>query len=376
MTARTDPWEASAGNPVADDGTRSILELRKVSKSYGPGPLAVCSVDLSIVPREFFSLLGPSGCGKTTILRMLAGFEVPTAGTILVDGNDFTHVPPYRRGMSMVFQNYALFPHRTVFENVAFGLRMRKIDRSSMNDKIAHALSMVALSGLENRKPSQLSGGQQQRVALARALVVEPKVLLCDEPFAALDKKLRQSMQIELKQLQRRLGVTLIFVTHDQEEALAMSDRIAVMNAGQIEQIGSPADIYNKPNTCFAADFIGDTNLLKGEAIQRDGRSSMAVNKDFSVALPVSDRVGKPIAAALRPEKVILSSTRDKAPSKATGVVESVVFQGQGVLFHVLIEGGQRLLVREGNDGGPLRFKVHEPVTLDWNTSEISLLWE
>src|SRR6185295_16512103 len=234
-----------------------------VTKTFDGRVRAVDGVTLDIAAGEFFSLLGPSGCGKTTSLRMIAGFELPDAGRVHVGGRDITDLPVHKRDMGMVFQSYALFPHRTVAENVAFGLRMRDVSRPEIERRVAAALALVALTGLEERKPAQLSGGQQQRVALARALVVEPPVLLCDEPLGALDRKLRQQMQFELKELQKRLGVTLVFVTHDQEEALAMSDRIAVMNHGKVVKVGAPTEIYERPRTRFVADFIGEINLLE-----------------------------------------------------------------------------------------------------------------
>lgn len=373
-------WRALSGvwdRMATNQETQSpILELRGISKSYGNALLAVNGVDLAVFRGEFLSLLGPSGCGKTTILRMLAGFETPTAGQIVVGGHDFTNVPPHRRGMSMVFQNYALFPHRTVFENVSFGLRMQKLDRPTITDKVAKALSMVALSGLETRKPSQLSGGQQQRVALARALVVEPKVLLCDEPLAALDKKLRQSMQVELKQLQRRLNVTLIFVTHDQEEALAMSDRVAVMDRGRIEQLGTPAEIYNVPATSFTADFIGDTNLFKGRIEQRDGACYLLAGTDLALHLPAFSESVAPVAVALRPEKITLSSIVNGTDGQILGTVENVLFQGQSVLFHVVTSDGVKIVVREANDGGPLRYQPGERIALTWKKEDITPLWQ
>src|SRR6266403_5445609 len=265
----------------------ATIEIAGVSKIYDGHVRAVDAVAMEIRQGEFFSLLGPSGCGKTTSLRMIAGFETPTNGVIRVDGADITHVPAHKRDMAMVFQNYALFPHRTVGENVAFGLRMRGLEKETIARKVKTALAMVELSGMEDRRPGQLSGGQQQRVALARAIVIEPRVLLCDEPLGALDKKLRQSMQFELKQLQRKLGLTMVFVTHDQEEALAMSDRIAVMNAGKVEQIGAPSDIYDRPSTRFVADFIGDTNLFRGEVIRDEGaRPVLRVDRQLSIELP------------------------------------------------------------------------------------------
>src|SRR5262245_23211076 len=244
--------------------TSASIKLQDVTKIFDGKVVAVDGVTLDIAAGEFFSLLGPSGCGKTTSLRMIAGFEFPDKGRVHVGGQDITDVPVHRRDMGMVFQSYALFPHRTVVENVAFGLRMRDVPRPEIARRVAAALAQVALTGLEDRRPGQLSGGQQQRVALARALVVEPRVLLCDEPLGALDRKLRQQMQFELKELQRRLGVTLVFVTHDQEGAVAVRDRIAVMSKGKVEQIGSPTAIYERPRTRFVADFIGEINLLEG----------------------------------------------------------------------------------------------------------------
>src|SRR5436190_7176866 len=252
------------------EGSSADVRLERVEKSFDGKTRVVDRVDLSVVPGEFFALLGPSGCGKTTTLRMIAGFETPDQGRIIVAGEDLTHLPAHKRDMGMIFQSYALFPHRTVAENVAFGLRMRGLAKDIIKERVTQALRQVALEGYEDRRPAQLSGGQQQRVALARAIVIRPRVLLCDEPLAALDRKLRQSMQLELKQLQQQLGVTLIFVTHDQEEAMTVSDRIAVMNAGRIDQIGSPAEIYNRPQTRFVSDFIGEINLFAGE--WRDGR--------------------------------------------------------------------------------------------------------
>ena len=243
--------------------TSATIKLDNVTKTFDGRVLAVDGVTLDIAAGEFFSLLGPSGCGKTTSLRMIAGFELPDSGRVHVAGRDITDLPVHKRDMGMVFQSYALFPHRTVAENVAFGLRMREVPKPDIERRVKAALAQVALTGLEERKPGQLSGGQQQRVALARALVVEPPVLLCDEPLGALDRKLRQQMQFELKELQKRLGVTLVFVTHDQEEALAMSDRIAVMNHGKVEQVGAPTEIYERPRTRFVADFIGEINILE-----------------------------------------------------------------------------------------------------------------
>ncbi|MBV9006775.1 MAG: spermidine/putrescine ABC transporter ATP-binding protein, partial [Solirubrobacterales bacterium] len=240
--------------------------LRGLTKRFDD-QLAVDGIDATINGGEFFSLLGPSGCGKTTTLRMIAGFERPTAGEIVLDGVDVASVPPHERNVHTVFQNYALFPHLNVFDNVAFGLRRRKLAKDEVRRRVQEALALVELHGLANRTPRQLSGGQQQRVALARALVLRPAVLLLDEPLGALDAKIRKQLRVELKALQEEVGITFIFVTHDQEEALSMSDRVAVMNAGRVEQVGSPPEVYEDPATVFVADFLGVSNLMEAEAV-------------------------------------------------------------------------------------------------------------
>jgi spermidine/putrescine transport system ATP-binding protein len=247
-----------------------MIELIGVRKQFG-SVAAVDGVSLHVHRGEFMTLLGPSGCGKTTLLRMIAGFVTPDEGKVLLEGVDVTGLPPYRRDVNQVFQSYALFPHMNVRENVAFGLRMKKLARREIETRVSEGLALVSLSGLEDRRPAQLSGGQQQRVALARAIVCRPKVLLLDEPLAALDAKLRQGMQVELKELQRRLGITFVFVTHDQAEALVMSDRVAVMNAGKVEQVGTPREIYSEPATPFVGAFVGQANMWKGEIVKRDG---------------------------------------------------------------------------------------------------------
>ncbi|QPF89436.1 ABC transporter ATP-binding protein [Bradyrhizobium commune] len=352
------------------------IEIAGVSKVYDGGVRAVDAVAMDIRQGEFFSLLGPSGCGKTTTLRMIAGFETPSAGEIRVDGADITHVPAHKRDMGMVFQNYALFPHRTVAENVAFGLRMRGLDKATIAAKVKAALAMVELSGLEDRRPAQLSGGQQQRVALARAIVIAPRVLLCDEPLGALDKKLRQQMQFELKQLQKKLGLTLVFVTHDQEEALAMSDRIAVMNGGRVEQVGTPTEIYNQPMTRFVADFIGDTNIFRGERVAAS--LSLDVGKGLILVLPPTEAQGTGVlSVALRPEKIRLSPRGDvsgAASSSAHGVVENTNFLGGAVLYRITLEGGHRILVQQPNAGTSRLFVPGNGVTLDWTPADLVVL--
>ncbi|MBY0319588.1 MAG: ABC transporter ATP-binding protein [Reyranella sp.] len=318
--------------------TSATIKLDNVTKTFDGRVLAVDGVTLDIAAGEFFSLLGPSGCGKTTSLRMIAGFERPDSGRVHVAGQDITGVAVHKRDMGMVFQSYALFPHRTVAENVAFGLRMREVPKPDIERRVKAALAQVALTGLEDRKPGQLSGGQQQRVALARALVVEPPVLLCDEPLGALDRKLRQQMQFELKELQKRLGVTLVFVTHDQEEALAMSDRIAVMNHGKVEQVGAPTEIYERPRTRFVADFIGEINIL-----EESGR-----------------------ARALRPEKIRLVSDG----ARVSGTVETANFLGGSTLLRVSTADGRSLLVRETHAGERASRHPGDAIGLAWNDAD------
>ena len=358
----------------------AAIEIADVSKIYEGDVRAVDAVAMDIRRGEFFSLLGPSGCGKTTTLRMLAGFDMPSAGAIRVDGIDITHVPAHKRDMAMVFQNYALFPHRTVAENVAFGLRMRGFNKPTIAGKVKAALAMVELSGMEQRRPGQLSGGQQQRVALARAIVIEPRVLLCDEPLGALDKKLRQQMQFELKQLQKSLGLTLVFVTHDQEEALAMSDRVAVMNGGRIEQIGTPIEIYDQPSTRFVADFIGDTNIFRGERIAASSGPALAAGNGLMLALPAAsapERTGV-MSVALRPEKIGLLSAGDTTGltlgTYAKGVIESTNFLGGAVLYRVTIESGHRVLAQQPNAGAGHLFAPGNPVVLQWKPSDLVIL--
>src|SRR6201997_5508471 len=291
------------------------IELVGLTKRFGPGArpgsagghAAVDNIDLSVSGGEFFSLLGPSGCGKTTTLRLIAGFEEPTAGRILLDGTDVSQMPPHKRNVNTVFQSYALFPFLSVFDNVAFGLKHAQVSKSELRTRVGDALSLVSMSSFASRRPSQLSGGQQQRVALARALVLNPSVLLLDEPLGALDAKLRRSLKVELKALQERVGITFIYVTHDQEEALTMSDRIAVMNAGRIAQIGTPPEVYESPADAYVADFLGAANLLSVVVAERvpGGASSLKLG---DIALTTSNEVpaepGASAQAVIRPERV------------------------------------------------------------------------
>ena len=319
-----------------------MIELRSVRKSFGDH-VAVNHVDLTVSSGEFLTLLGPSGCGKTTVLRMISGFETPDSGSVLLDGRDVTHEPPYRRDVNQVFQSYALFPHLNVWRNVEFGQRMKRVPRTERHDRVAEAIKLVALDGFEKRKPSQLSGGQKQRVALARAIVNRPKVLLLDEPLAALDAKLRRAMQVELKHLQRRLGITFLFVTHDQEEALTMSDRIAVMNAGRIEQLGTAADVYHRPASVFVADFIGQTNLLEGSVTSRDGATTRVRADEGLMFDAIADApMGASVWLSIRPEKLRLSDGSVGPNAFRVRVVERI-FRGETTQLVLRCDGGRKL---------------------------------
>jgi spermidine/putrescine transport system ATP-binding protein len=336
----------------------AAIELVGVEKEFtggGHDVRAVEQVNLRIAESEFFSLLGPSGCGKTTTLRMIAGFEEPTAGQILLHGRDMVGVPPFRRDVNMVFQQYALFPHMDVFENVAFGLRRKRVDKAEIRRRVAEALSLVELEGREQRKPRQLSGGQQQRVALARALVNRPRALLLDEPLGALDLKLRQAMQLELKRIQREVGITFVYVTHDQEEALTMSDRLVVMNAGRIEQLGSPRELYEHPATRFVANFIGTSNILTGRLERKGDAWAMAglgPDERVLVAEVGQAREGDEVELAVRPEKLVLRAEQDLPPPDRCALrarVSEIVYLGTSTQYRTVTDGGTAMAVYRQN---------------------------
>src|SRR5437867_7334459 len=325
---------------------RAAIGLVGVSKRFGTHA-AVDEVTLEIAEGEFFSLLGPSGCGKTTTLRMVAGFELPDAGRIVLKGNDVTDVPANRRPVNMVFQQYALFPHMSVYDNVAFGLKVKRVPRAEHRERVSEMLRVVSLEGFERRRARQLSGGQHLRVALARALVNRPAALLLDEPLGALDVKLRKQMQLELKRIQNELGTTFVYVTHDQEEALAMSDRIAVMNAGQVEQLGRPREIYDHPRTAFVADFIGSLNaldltvdeLVGAYAVMRVGEGERVVVSAGSAMRP-----GDPLRVAVRPERVQIGPVDGQARdggSRLEGTITEIVYLGMYTQFHVETRAGR-----------------------------------
>jgi spermidine/putrescine transport system ATP-binding protein len=332
---------------------------------------AVDGISLDVPGGEFFSLLGPSGCGKTTTLRMIAGFERPDRGRILLDGRDMAQTPPHRRPVNTVFQNYALFPHLDVSDNVAFGLRFQGVGKDDAHDRVGRALDLVRLAGFEERRPTQLSGGQQQRVALARALVLNPSVLLLDEPLGSLDAKLRKALQIELKAIQERVGITFVYVTHDQEEALTMSDRIAVMSEGRIDQIGPPREVYEEPATAYVADFLGVSNLMDARATG-SGRVTLG---DVALQARQGD-VGASGAVKLviRPERVRVEDQGADGPNRVPGMVERTVFLGPTVQVLLRLVGGQALQAIEPNRGQDAARSQGEPVSVHLPADDLRVL--
>jgi spermidine/putrescine transport system ATP-binding protein len=346
---------------------RGDLKLSNITKSYGDFT-AVNNLSLVIPEGSFFALLGPSGCGKTTTLRMIAGLEEPTKGTIHLGATDITDTKPYQRPINTVFQNYALFPHLSIFENIAFGLRRRGI--KDVDDAVNKALELVELPHLAQRKPTQLSGGQQQRIALARAIVNRPALLLLDEPLGALDLKLRRQMQIELKWIQKEVGITFVHVTHDQEEAMTMADTIAVMNEGEIEQMGSPAELYDNPKTAFVANFLGQSNLIKGSITGSDGNNQIVdlFGQKISLQKDRSHAVDNSILAGIRPEKFRISRLETSTSGNVLtgGKVEDVSYIGVSTQYQVLMPWGQELMVFEQNDDGVAPFSVGESVNISW----------
>jgi spermidine/putrescine transport system ATP-binding protein len=344
--------EAATGPRGDGDAAIELVGVVKEFSSHGEVVAAVNGVDLVIQPGEFFSMLGPSGCGKTTTMRMIAGFEDPTRGSVLLHGRDVTSVPANKRDVNMVFQSYALFPHMSVHENVAFGLQQRRVAKPEIRERVGQMLEIVDLAGRDKRRPRELSGGQQQRVALARALVNKPSALLLDEPLGALDLKLRQAMQVELKRIQREVGITFVYVTHDQNEALTMSDRIAVMNNGAIEHLGSPRDIYEHPATKFVAGFIGTSNLFDGTASRVDGENVIIdINPEERIIVPVREstsmRVGTPLEVTVRPEKIMLSLSAPATPtgSAIRGTVTEVVYLGTATSYNIVTSTGSDVVV-------------------------------
>lgn len=359
------------------------VELRRVVKRF-EDVVAVDQLSLLIREGEFFSLLGPSGCGKTTTLRMIAGFEIPTSGEIYIGGDPQGYLPAYRRPVNTVFQHYALFPHMSVYQNVAFGMEMRHASKHEIKRSVAEALELVHMSGMENRRPNQLSGGQQQRVALARALVNRPKVLLLDEPLGALDLKLRKAMQVELKNLQHQVGITFIYVTHDQEEALTMSDRIAVMHKGHVLQLGAPQDIYEHPNSLFVADFIGETNFIPGTIKQTGSKTIIGFENG---AVTTAGWVEEGLAAgdeailSIRPEKIQILTAANGATTgngKYTLLpahMREIIYVGTDTRYVLGMDDQTTLVVREQNiNTKGQKYHVGEPVTVRWEAGHARIL--
>lgn len=362
-----------AATPGAPAGVPAV-ELHGISKRFGD-VVAVDEVDLEIGDGEFFALLGPSGCGKTTTLRMIAGLDIPSEGRLAIFGEEVASWPPDRRPVNTVFQAYALFPHMTVAQNIAFGLQMRGIRGAEADRQVAEATALVRLEGMEQRRPSQLSGGQQQRVALARALVNHPKVLLLDEPLGALDLKLRQEMQTELKALQREVGITFIFVTHDQEEALAMSDRVGVMSEGRLLQVGTPTQVYEHPANRFVADFIGRTNLLEGVV---ESSTALRLHAGAVVAATTDLAAGTPAALSVRPEQVRLHG-RGETPQGVPcldGVIGDATYLGHAFVYTVSIggPGGGETTITVRTETGSAALAVGEPVSVSWSPAATTVV--
>ncbi|SEL31052.1 spermidine/putrescine transport system ATP-binding protein [Roseovarius nanhaiticus] len=360
--------QAKAADPGATTASDVMIHAGKVTKTFGQGAGKVTALDavsVDIRKNEFFTLLGPSGCGKTTLLRLIAGFELPDGGQILLDGQEIGHLPPYKRPVNTVFQSYALFPHMSVARNIGFGLEMQGRPKSEIKEATDRMLALVQMEHLADRRTDQLSGGQQQRVALARALAPKPKVLLLDEPLSALDLKLRKEMQIELKRLQEETGITFVFVTHDQEEALTMSDRIAVMKSGAILQVGAPKQIYNNPARRFVADFIGDINILDGKLAENGAKVVLPGGASVGALLAEGAARDGRVSVAIRPENMGLTAP-DATDAALKGRVSNIVYFGAGHNLHVQLDGGGEVMVRraqsEAEIGAPVGLTVPDAV--------------
>jgi len=357
--------------------TDPIVRFENVQKSYDGETLVVKNLNLDIAPGEFVTMLGPSGSGKTTCLMMLAGFESVTAGNIFLKDKILNNVPPHRRNIGMVFQNYALFPHMTVAENLAFPLEVRKLDRATIDKKVQHALDMVQLGEFGNRRPLQLSGGQQQRVAVARALVFDADLILMDEPLGALDKNLREDMQYEIKHIHEQLGVTVVYVTHDQSEALTMSNRIAVFNDGVIQQLSSPADLYERPTSAFVARFIGENNRLIGTVRQLDKETAsiQLPNGDLIKAVPISvSGKNENSTVSLRPERVFLNDLAEDKVNKFQGQVRELIYLGDHIRARISVCGSDEFIVKVPNSSDIAGVSEGQDVTVGWSPEDCRAL--
>jgi len=353
-----------------------FVKFDKVDKSYDGKVLVVKDLNLDIAEGEFITMLGPSGSGKTTCLMMLAGFETPTNGEIYLDKNPISNIPPHKRGIGMVFQNYALFPHMTVYENLAFPLRVRKISKEDADKKIDKALSMVSLSGFEHRMPGQLSGGQQQRVAVARALVFDPAVVLMDEPLGALDKNLRESMQYEIKHIHESIGVTVVYVTHDQGEALTMSNRIAVFNDGKVQQLSSPDKLYEQPVNSFVAEFIGENNRFSGQVTDISNDKCKVKLDDGSeiLANPVAVKSnGEKTIVSLRPERALIN-TKEKMENNFKGKIEEVIYHGDHTRVRLNLLGNKNFILKVPNSSANMDIKLGNQIDVSWNSFDARAL--